>query len=53
MKLRVGFEMIYECPQPTPMILMLSIHFSRVSDVIVPDHLKISPSVPITPYRDG
>ena len=53
MKLRVGFEMIYECPQPTPMILMLSIHFSRVSDVIVPDHLKISPSVPMTPYRDG
>src|SRR6266436_8483577 len=24
-----------------------------MSDIIVPDHLTTSPSVPITPYRDG
>ncbi|HSO21227.1 MAG TPA: transglutaminase family protein, partial [Desulfosarcina sp.] len=43
---------IYECPQPTPMMLALNIHFTRVSDIIVPDHLKVSPSIPITAYRD-
>jgi transglutaminase-like putative cysteine protease len=53
MQIRVGFELIYNCPQPTPMILALNIHFTRVSDIIVPDHLIITPSVPITAYRDG
>ena len=28
-------------------------HFTRASDVIVPDYLTTSPSVPITPYRDS
>ena len=52
MKIRVGFEMLYEFPQPTPMIMVLGVHFSRASDVIVPDFLTTDPSVPITPYRD-
>ena len=53
MQIRVGYELIYDCPQPTPMILTLNIHFTRVSDIIVPDHLITNPSVPITAYRDG
>jgi transglutaminase-like putative cysteine protease len=52
MKLRVGFEMQYEFPQPTPMIMVLGTHFTRASDVIVPDLLTTSPSVAISPYRD-
>jgi transglutaminase-like putative cysteine protease len=52
MKLRVGFEMHYDFPEPTPMLLVLGVHFTRASDIIVPDHLVTSPSVPITPYRD-
>ena len=52
MKLRVGFEMAYRCPQPTPMILALSIHYSRASDMLRPDHLVTTPSVPVTAYRD-
>ncbi|MGY6215790.1 transglutaminase-like domain-containing protein [Methylolobus aquaticus] len=52
MQLRVGYELIYDCPQPTPMILTLSIHFTRISDIVVPDHLITSPSLPITAYRD-
>jgi transglutaminase-like putative cysteine protease len=52
MQLRVGYELIYECPQPTPMILTLHIHSSRVSDIVTPDHLVTRPSVGITAYRD-
>ncbi len=52
-KLRVGYELKYEFPQPTPVILMLNIHFTRVSDLATPDHILISPSVPISGYRDG
>ena len=52
MKIRVGFEMLYDFPQPTPMIMVLGTHFSRASDVIVPDLLTTSPAVEISPYRD-
>ena len=52
MKLRVGYDICYECPQPTPMLLVLNIHFSRASDVITPDHLTTDPPVPISAYRD-
>ena len=53
MQIRIGYELIYDCPQPTPMILTLNVHFTRVSDIIVPDHLITNPSVPIRAYRDG
>src|ERR1700727_3712593 len=53
MKIRVGFEMIYDFPQPAPIVTVLGTHCTRASDIIVPDHLTTSPSVPITPYRDG
>ena len=52
MKMRVGFEMLYDFPQPTPMIMVLGTHFTRASDVIVPDFLTTDPVVEITPYRD-
>jgi transglutaminase-like putative cysteine protease len=52
MKIRVGFEMAYQCPQPTPMILALSIHYSRASDLVRPDYLVTNPSVPVVAYRD-
>src|SRR5258707_6185860 len=53
MHLRVGYELVYSCPQPVPMILLVNVHYSRASDIIVPDHLTTVPSVPITAYRDS
>jgi transglutaminase-like putative cysteine protease len=53
MQIRVGYELIYDCPQPTPMILTLNIHYSRISDIVIPDHLVADPSIPSTAYRDG
>ncbi len=53
MQISIGYELIYDCPQPTPMILTLNVHFTRVSDIIVPDYLIADPPVPITAYRDG
>lgn len=51
-KIRVGYEMIYDFPQATPMIMVLGTHFTRASDVITPDYLTTTPSVPVFPYRD-
>jgi transglutaminase-like putative cysteine protease len=53
MQIRLGYELIYDFPQPTPMILALTIHYSRASDIIIPDYLTTDPSVPIGGYRDG
>ena len=52
MKIRVGYEIAYDLPQPTPMIMVLGTHFSRAADIIVPDILRASPSVPTYSYRD-
>jgi transglutaminase-like putative cysteine protease len=53
MDIRVGYELIYACPQPTPMILTLNIHYSRASDIITQDFLTTAPSVPMSAYRDS
>jgi transglutaminase-like putative cysteine protease len=53
MKLRVGFEMIYDCPQPTPMVFNVNVHYTRVSDLVGRDDLAFDPPVPMTGYRDS
>jgi transglutaminase-like putative cysteine protease len=53
MQIRVGFEMLYEFVGRTPMVLMLNVHPSRALDVIKPDHLRITPSLPVTRYTDA
>ncbi len=53
MQIRLGYELVYECPQRTPMILTLNVHYSRVSDLVVPDHIVTQPAVPLVAYRDG
>ena len=53
MKIHIGYELIYDCPQPTPMILTLSVHYTRISDMIIPDHLITNPPVLLTVYRDN
>ena len=37
MQIRAGYEISYDCPQPTPMILTLSVHPSRFADLLTPD----------------
>jgi transglutaminase-like putative cysteine protease len=53
MKIRVGCELRYAFPQPTPLILALSIHYSRASFIEKPDWILVDPGVPVTAYRDA
>jgi transglutaminase-like putative cysteine protease len=53
MRIRAGFEITYECPAPTPMLLMLNVHPSRAGDLETPDCVRADPAAPITPYVDG
>ena len=52
LQIRVGFEIEYLCPAPTPMLLALSVHYTRAGDLIIPDVLVSEPSVPLDTYRD-
>lgn len=53
MKFKTGFEIIYQFPQPTPVILVVNIHESRASDIVVRDRLVANPPTAINSYRDG
>lgn len=52
MLIKVGYELAYDCPQPTPMLLTLNVHYSRAEHMVVPDHIVTRPAVPIGQYRD-
>ncbi|MBX3514587.1 MAG: transglutaminase family protein [Xanthobacteraceae bacterium] len=53
MQIKIGFDIVYECTQPTPMVLMLNVHPSRQADLEMPDTLQFSPAVPARSYRDA
>ena len=53
MQIRLGYELIYECQQFTPMILTLNVRYTRASDLVRPDYLVTDPPVPVKMYRDG
>lgn len=53
MHIRAGYEIAYECPQPTPMILTLSVHASRVDDLLAPDIIRFDPPIPVNTYHDS
>src|SRR5438552_2122160 len=53
MKIRAGYEISYACPQPTPMMMALSVHPSRFPDLLTPDRMRLDPPVPANTYHDG
>jgi transglutaminase-like putative cysteine protease len=52
MKFRIGYELVYHFPQPTPVILMLNVHSTRVPDLEGPDQIVTEPRVPVSSYED-
>jgi transglutaminase-like putative cysteine protease len=52
MKIRAGYEISYDAPQPTPMILQLSVHPSRVPDLLTWDRLLLDPPIRANTYHD-
>ena len=52
MRIRAGFEIAYDCPAPTPMLLVLGLRPERLPDLLTPFALGVSPAVPVHAYRD-
>ena len=53
MRVHIGCRLQYSFPQPTPVIAVLNVHYSRFGDLERADYLVTSPSVPLESYRDG
>jgi transglutaminase-like putative cysteine protease len=53
MQIRAGYDIEYECPQPTPKLLVLSIHPSRFADLSTPHLIQFDPPIPSRNYEDG
>src|SRR5262249_51181373 len=51
--IRAGYEIIYDSPRPAPKVFMLSVHPSRVPDLVTPDLMRFEPAVPSSQYVDG
>jgi transglutaminase-like putative cysteine protease len=52
MRFRIGYEFTYTFPQPTPCLMMLNVHHSRVSDLESADSIITRPSSAVIGYRD-
>jgi len=52
MQIRAGYEIAYDCPRPTPMLLMLGVHPTRLPDLATPQAMRFAPAVEARDYRD-
>jgi transglutaminase-like putative cysteine protease len=53
MRIRCGYEITVECPQPTPMLLLLNVHSSRHQDLETLDVVRTDPPLEVRQYHDG
>lgn len=53
MRIKTGFQIVYDCPEAAPMLLMLSVHPSRRGDLETPDWLQTDPPLDVAQYIDG
>ncbi|MGO4854169.1 transglutaminase-like domain-containing protein [Phaeovulum sp. W22_SRMD_FR3] len=53
MRIKLGCRFRLQLPQPTPLIAVLNVHYSRAGDLEHPDHLATNPRVPMRGYRDS
>jgi transglutaminase-like putative cysteine protease len=52
-RIRAGFEIVYDCPAPVPMLLTLSVHPERRGDLETPEWLRTDPIVDVRQYIDA
>ncbi|MGA2806530.1 MAG: transglutaminase family protein [Terracidiphilus sp.] len=53
MLIRLGYEIEFESPVPVAMVALLSVHPSRVPDLLEPDEVRTEPDIETSSYIDG
>jgi transglutaminase-like putative cysteine protease len=52
MMIRIGYELVFQVPARTPMLLMLSTHPSRAASLRDADPIHVEPCVPVEEFTD-
>jgi transglutaminase-like putative cysteine protease len=52
MRIRAGYELIYECPAPVEMLMMVHVHSSRLPDLLTPEGVTFSGGTVSRFYED-
>jgi transglutaminase-like putative cysteine protease len=53
MLIRLGYDIRFDVPTPTPIVALLNVHSSRINDLREPDLVRVEPSVPVEVYTDS
>jgi len=53
MLINIGYDIAYTATQRTPMVVMLSVHPSRLGDVVGAEQIVCNPPTPVSYYRDS
>ena len=53
MLIRAGFQIVFECAAPTPLLLQLHVRPEREADLEQPEQLQTLPYTPYTTYMDN
>ena len=52
MLIEAGFDIAFDCPAQTPMLLQLNVHPSRDADLLTPDRIASDPPLAMRDYLD-
>jgi transglutaminase-like putative cysteine protease len=53
MQIRLGYEMAFQVPASTPMLLMLYVHPSRAASLLERDRVMVEPDAPVREFADA
>lgn len=53
MRIKAGYDICFQCPQETAMVLMLSVHPGRQHDLLSTHTIQLSPAVTARDYLDS
>jgi len=53
MLIRLGYDLQFEIPAPTPMVALLHVHPSRAHNLLEPDELHTEPALDVASYTDA
>ena len=53
MFIRVGYDISFELPNDTPMLLALNLHPSRLPTALRSEAMRVEPAIPISQFNDS
>ena len=52
MRIRIGYELLFEMPEPTAMLMLLYLHPDTAPALQRPEHILVEPQTPVEDFID-